>query len=146
MGSDLFKTNRKFKMSVLSRFVSPAKKHVINLKQSVRHGGQITQLPITQPMFYTRKLVKSWNWSEQARYEGLLTVLVERQMMHQQNELVAEVKRIMLKHQDYKGYSYRPWDAHRIRMKKYFWENYWVKEGQGQNLELPPPVDAYNEK
>jgi len=180
--------------------VSPAKKHVINLKQSVRHGGQITQLPITQPMFYnrkgfdtymfwgviwvtpmllytwyhairygdakisptpeeyqpkeweyeknmiTRKLVKSWNWSEQARYEGLLTVLVERQMMHQQNELVAEVKRIMLKHQDYKGYSYRPWDAHRIRMKKYFWENYWVKEGQGQNLELPPPVDAYNEK
>ena len=57
-----------------------------------------------------------------------------------------QVKRIMLKHQDYKGYSYRPWDAHRIRMKKYFWENYWVKEGQGQNLELPPPVDAYNEK
>merc|ERR1711862_833041 len=55
MGSDLFKTNRKFKMSVLSRFVSPAKKHVINLKQSVRHGGQITQLPITQPMFYNRK-------------------------------------------------------------------------------------------
>ena len=57
-----------------------------------------------------------------------------------------QTQRIMLKHQDYKSYSYRPWDAHRIRMKKYFWENYWVKEGQGQNLELPPPVDAYNEK
>ena len=40
--------------------------------------------------------MKSWNWSEQARYEGLLTVLVERQMMHQQNELVAEVLIIKL--------------------------------------------------
>ena len=44
----------------------------------------------------------------------------------------------MLKHQDYKSYSYRPWDAHRIRMKNYFWSNYWVKEGRGENLDLPP--------
>ena len=52
--------------------------------------------------------------------------------------ILFQVKRIMLKHQDYKSFSYRPWDAHRIRMKNYFWSNYWVKEGRGENLDLPP--------